>query len=312
MTLNLYNLLKKRKFKNKKKKIKINMRKKKKENNINLSLILLYLKGALMGLFDLVPGISGGTMALITGIYKDLIREINNFFKLINSIIKFNKQKINTTWKDLNKKFLIILILGIITGIIISVIAMSFLLNNYFAQTLGTITGIILIASIKLIKENVRAKKTFIIGLAGLIIGILLSVITPMAGHDFSFIQIFFLGAITITAMILPGISGALILLLLGGYEFMINALRNIQAEYLTVIIFMTGAIIGLGFFSKTITYLLKEHHDETMAFLSCLMLGAITKPIIEIMHTNNPVMAVPFFFAGAIITYFIYKKIQK
>jgi len=230
---------------------------KKQQNNV-LTRTLLFLKGALMGLFDLVPGISGGTMALVTGIYKELIQEINNFYKLIQSIIFVNKKKIKKTWRELNKEFLIILVIGVITGIIISVIVLSYFLNNYFAQTLGIITGIILIASVYLIKNNVTTTNTFIIGILGLLLGVILSIITPTAGHEFSYVQTFFLGTITITAMILPGISGALILLLLGGYEFMITALRNIHNDYFTISTFLLGALAGLGIFSRAIHHLLK------------------------------------------------------
>ena len=271
--------------------------------------ILLFLKGALMGLFDLVPGISGGTIALITNIYLTLIKEINNAYNFIKTIFEFNLKKTKKAWHEINKKFLITLILGIITGIIISVNLMSYFLENYFAQTLGAITGIILIASLIMIKQYAKDKKNILIGSAGLALGILISILTPLAGHSFNYAQIFILGAITITAMILPGISGALILLLLGGYAFMIDALRSITTEYLTVAIFILGAITGLGLFSYAINYLLKKHHDATMAFLAMLMLGAITKPILEILNAKRPELAIPFFAIAIIIAAIISKR---
>lgn len=279
-------------------------RKTKKENNN----IILILKGILMGIFDLVPGISGGTIALITNIYQKLIREIDNFFELIKTIIILNKKKIKEKYKKTDFKFLIILAIGVVIGIIISINIMSYLLNNFFAQTMGAITGAILASGIILTKKNYK-HKNIIYAILGLIIGIIISIITPLAGQTFNYTQIFFLGAITIIGMILPGISGALILLLLGGYEFMIFALKNINTEYLIVIAFMAGAIIGLSAFAKTINYALKKHHEKTMIFLSSLMIGAITKPILEILNIANPLSAIPFFLITIIIAIIIAKK---
>jgi putative membrane protein len=279
-------------------------RKTKKENN-NL---LLILKGILMGIFDLVPGISGGTIALITNIYQKLMSEIDNFFELIKTIIIVNKKKIKEKYKQTDFKFLIIISLGIAIGIIISINLMSYLLNNYFAQTMGAITGAILASGIIMTKKNYK-HKNIIYGAIGLIIGIIISIITPLAGQTFNYTQIFFLGAITIIGMILPGISGALILLLLGGYEFMIFALKNINTEYLVIIAFMAGAIIGLSAFAKTINYALKKHHKKTMIFLSSLMIGATTKPILEIMNSSAPQSAIPFFLITITIALIIARK---
>lgn len=285
-----------------------NQTEKNKKNKTKECFSLIFLKGALMGLFDLVPGVSGGTMALITGIYKRLIMEINNAFDFMKQIALLNTKKIKETWKKIDKIFLTLLILGIISGIIISVIGLSYLLENYFTKVMGAITGIILIASITLIRK-IKSAKNYIIGILGLTLGIILSILSPTAGHEFNYIQIFFLGLITITAMILPGISGALILLILGGYEFMINALKNINTEYYTAGTFIVGAIFGLAIFAKTINKLLKKQHDETMAFLSFLMLGAVTKPVLEILNTNNPENAIVYFVVAGIMTYMIFKK---
>lgn len=285
------------------------MKNKKNEEEKKKNILLIYLKGFLMGLFDLVPGISGGTIALITGIYEDLITQINEAFTFIKETLMFNFKKAQKKWYELNKTFLIILVIGIITGIITSVIFLSYLLLNFFSQTMGAITGIILIASIIMIKKNVKSTKSSLIGAVGTIIGIVLSIITPTTGHTFNYIQVLLLGSITIIAMILPGISGALILLLLGGYEYMIVSLRNFTSEYLTIIFFIIGGLIGLSIFSKIIKYLLKKHHDETMSFLSCLMLGAITKPILEIINYGNIDSGFIFFGLSAILSVYFYRK---
>lgn len=273
---------------------------------------LLFLKGFFMGLFDLVPGISGGSIALISGIYKKLVGEINNFFVFLNNFFLFKTKKIRVSWNSLNKSFLVLLVLGIFFGIVVSVFSLSFFLDNFFVQTMAFITGIILVASFFMIKKSVKTTKNSFIGAFALIIGIILSVLSPMLGYQFNFFQIFLLGSITIIAMILPGISGALILLLLGGYDFMIYALRNFADNYFIVLVFLVGAVFGLGLFSKAINYLLKKYHDSTMSFLSCLMLGAITKPILEILlfeGYNNVLFVIPFFFMGALLIFFFYPK---
>jgi len=270
-----------------------------------------FIKGIIMGIFDLVPGISGGTIALISGIYEKLIKEINNFFKFLSQLFAFNKKRIKITFKETDFIFLILLTLGVVIGIIISVFAMSYLLENYFVQTMGIITGIILMSGILLAKKIYKHKKQIIFGIIGLVLGIVLSILTPGAGHVFSYVQVFFLGSITITAMMLPGISGALILLLLGGYEFMLNSLKNITTEYLIVFTFIFGALLGLLAFSKVITYFLEKHKEKTMMFLALLVIGATTKPVLEIQRTNEAGTGIIFFGLSLIITYFFLRKKQ-
>lgn len=271
---------------------------------------LLFLKGFFMGLFDLVPGVSGGSIALITGIYKKLMREVNAFFVFLNNLFLFKWSKFQKSWGSLDVRFLLLLALGIFAGIFVSVFVLSFFLNNFFVQTMGFITGLILFASLFLIKKNVKSMKNSFFGAAGVIIGVVLSFLSPASGFEFNFFQVFLLGLITIVAMILPGISGALILLLLGGYEFMIFALRNLLENYFVVLVFILGAIFGLGLFSRGINYLLKKHHDSTMSFLSCLMLGAVTKPVLEILvvqFEQNVFFAIPFFVIGCVLAYFVF-----
>ncbi|MFP4567536.1 MAG: DUF368 domain-containing protein [Candidatus Woesearchaeota archaeon] len=269
---------------------------------------LLYIKGLFMGLFDLVPGISGGSVALIAGIYEDLIFEINNVFSFLKSLLSFNFNKIKTAWLNISIVFIVILGVGIISGIFLSVFTLSFLLKNYFVETMGFIAGLILLSGILLSKKYL-SKNNYLFGVIGLCLGIVISILSPIAGHSFSFFQIFLLGAITITAMILPGISGALILLLLGGYDFMLFALKNISDNYLVVIIFLLGAVMGLGVFSRGISYLLKKYHNKTLIFLSALMVGATTKPIIEVSGHQNYLFSLPFFILAILLGFIFYRK---
>jgi len=286
------------------------MSKKTKKQKTNKTKIIYYfLKGIIMGIFDLVPGISGGTIALITKIYEKLIKEINNFFELMQQILVYNKKQIQNKYKKTDMKFLVLLVLGIFTGITISIFIMSHLLDNYFMQTMSIITGIILTSGFLLIKQIYKNTNQIIFGFLGLIIGILISILTPLTGHSFNYVQIFFFGAITINAMMLPGISGALILLILGGYEFMINVLKNIDTEYLFVIAFISGALLGLLTFAKIIKYILEKHKDKTMIFLALLMIGATTKPILEIMQTNKAELGLPLIILTVTITYFVLRQ---
>lgn len=278
----------------------------------NSSGFLLFLKGFFMGLFDLVPGVSGGSIALITGIYKKLMKEISAFFVFLNNLFLFKKSRFQKSWSSLDVRFLLLLVFGIFSGILVSVFVLSFFLNNFFVQTMGFITGLILIASLFLIKKNVGSMKNSFFGAVGIIIGVVLSFLSPASGFEFNFFQVFLLGLITIVAMILPGISGALILLLLGGYEFMIFSLRNLLNNYFVILVFIIGAVVGLGLFSRGINYLLKKHHDSTMSFLSCLMLGAVTKPVLEIFinqGNQNVFFAIPFFVIGCVLAYYVFSN---
>jgi len=236
-----------------------------------------------MGLADVIPGISGGTIAFITGIYSELIKSINDVGDFLRgSIQKITRNK--GSWKQIftkiNFTFFIPLILGIWSAFAVGVLFIPELLQQYPSQIMGLFIGLI-IATTALLVFEVKQKNflVYAVGFIGLLIGFFISQITITTTIP-SYLFIFFIGALSICAMILPGISGAYILLMFGQYEFMLNVLRNLTQKYWYFVAFTLGAIIGLLSFSKLLNYLLKKHESKTLMFLAGLMLGAMYGPL--------------------------------
>ena len=180
------------------------------------------------------------------------------------------------SFKKINFIFFIPLVLGIWSAFAIGVLFIPELLQQYPSQIIGFFTGLI-IATTALLVIEVKQKDFLVysIGFLGLLIGFFISQITITTTIP-SYLFIFFVGALSICAMILPGISGAYILLMFGQYEFMLNVLRNLTQKYWYFVAFTSGAIIGLLSFSKLLNYLLSKHESKTLMFLAGLMLGAI------------------------------------
>jgi len=251
--------------------------------------ILLFLKGLLMGICDIIPGISGGTIAFITGIYIRLINAIKNIsLKLFYDIFlspfnKKNREYLKQDIKKIDLGFLFILFLGIGTALLLGSKIIKFLLNNYFVYTLSFFIGLIL-ASSKIIFDNIQnhKKKNILFGILGFILGILLSILVPVdlvPTKSYVFIG----GFLAISAMFLPGISGAFILLIMGLYEFMINILHDISGNIVYFIIFVAGAALGAFTISRIISFLFKKDKCKTLYVLLGLVLGTLSVPLKKI-----------------------------
>jgi len=233
-----------------------------------------YLKGMGMGIADLIPGISGGTVALILGIYSDFINSIRSFNSdSILYIINLDFKKLS---HQINLPFLIPVILGIITSIISFSFLVSYLLEFYREVIFSFFFGLILFSASKIIL-NLRpsSKIDFLQIFLGISFGYAISLIDPI-GTGQNYFSIFFSGLIAITAMLLPGISGSYILLILGKYDLIINSLSNF--DYRVILVFASGAIIGVLLFSRIISMLLSQYFRRTILLLSGLMLGALNK----------------------------------
>ena len=197
------------------------------------SRLILYLKGVAMGAADIVPGVSGGTIALITGIYEELITTIKNInLDLFKSFFASGYKKF---WNELNGNFLITLLLGIFTSVILLAQVIVFLLENHEYKLWGFFFGLIVASAVLILKDI----QFFSINLAfWVFVGIIaagtisLSNSTNIPNTD---VYVFFTGSIAITAMILPGISGSFILLLLSKYEFIINAIKDFELRVIIV-----------------------------------------------------------------------------
>ena len=235
---------------------------------------ILFLKGMAMGISDLIPGISGGTIALLLGIYKDFISSLKSInYKSFIYLIKLDFKKLNN---QLNLCFLLPVFFGILSSIFIFSSLISFLLLDYKVLLFSFFFGLIFFSSIRLI-SSLKPTSTldFLTVFVGLVIGLSFFFVSSLSISN-SIFSIFLAGFIAISAMLLPGISGSYILLILGKYEFMLDSISSFN--WINILIFSLGAIAGILSFSKMIHYLLKNYYRSTIFFLSGLMMGALNK----------------------------------
>ena len=245
--------------------------------------ILIFVRGALMGSADIVPGVSGGTIALITGIYAHLIEAISNIkFGFIKPLFKGDfKGFWNQMLEEIDFKFLVPLVLGIGVAFLTLAKVVTYCMDNYTALTYSFFLGLIIASAVVLFKKlNEINLKNLLFALLGAVLTYIFVSLNPIAANH-SLIVLFISGMIAICAMILPGISGSFLLLLLGQYKYMLNALH--QLHFTEIIVFVVGALIGILGFSRILNYLLKNYENITMAFLIGVMLGSLKVPAVEI-----------------------------
>jgi len=255
--------------------------------NFNLKEFLtIFLKGIFMGSADIIPGVSGGTIALITGIYERLVHAISSInFTFIKPLLKGNMSEFKSRLLyEIDFALFIPLLLGIAIAFLTLAKVITYLLDNQTAYTFSFFLGLILASAYilytKLDGLNIRLIITTVIGiiLAYIFVGL-----NPIAANH-SLPVLFISGLIAICAMILPGISGSFLLLLLGQYQYMLNALNNLNI--VEILVFIVGAVIGILGFSKILNYLLENHESITMAFLIGIMLGSLRLPVIKVTTT--------------------------
>jgi len=258
-----------------------------KEKN-SLQHLFLFLKGIAMGAADVVPGVSGGTIAFISGIYEELVSTIHNLNTKFFTVWK--KSGFLTAWKLYNLKFLLILFGGVFVSILSLAKLIGWLLENHPILVWSFFFGLI-IASIVYVGNQIKpwnTKVVFAVLLATLG-SFYITLAEPMTSPDANWF-IFFSGFIAIIAMILPGISGSFILLLLGSYEVILKTLNNLRESLfegnwellgdsiLKLAVFLVGAILGLKLFSGVLTWLFKNYRNLTLAVLTGFMIGALNK----------------------------------
>jgi putative membrane protein len=240
--------------------------------------VLLFLKGFLMGVCDIIPGVSGGTIAFITGIYDKLVHSITLFNKdLLKAVLNFD---IGTVKKHVPWGFLIPLGSGIAMALISTSRLVHYLLNHHAIYTWSVFTGLIL-ASVVFLSKEIQWKKfeNLIIFLIGTLGAYFLVGMIPVQTPE-SYLFIFFSGCVAISAMILPGISGSFILLLLGKYAYITGALRNpFVGENFTILIFFAlGCGVGILAFSRLLDFLLLKYQQAIFSLLTGFILGALRK----------------------------------
>ena len=235
---------------------------------------MLVLKGCAMGAADVVPGVSGGTIAFITGIYEELINSIKSIdLQALKLLLTF---KLAEFWKKINGTFLLSVVGGIAISIFSLAKLMTWLLVNHPIYIWSFFFGLIIISSVLGAKEIKKWDIFTIISLlAGAAAAYTITVMSPASTPN-TWWFIILSGAIAICAMILPGISGAFILLLLGKYTYILTAVSNLDVG--TILLFVVGAAAGIISFSHLLSWLLKNYHTLTVALLTGFMVGSLNK----------------------------------
>ncbi|OEK06731.1 DUF368 domain-containing protein [Roseivirga misakiensis] len=239
-----------------------------------VSYFVLFLKGIAMGGADVVPGVSGGTIAFITGIYEKLLDSIKSVDLTALNLLK--KFEIKALWEHINGTFLLVLFAGIVTSFLSLSKLITFLLENYPIQLWSFFFGLIVISALMVLREikqwNVGV---FIAIFIGAVIAYVITSAVPSETPDSPWF-LFIVGAVAICAMILPGISGSFIVLLFGKYEYMMSALK--ERSIVDILIFMAGCLVGILSFARVISWLFKKYHNITIGVLSGFMIGALNK----------------------------------
>lgn len=236
--------------------------------------LLLLLRGCAMGAADVVPGVSGGTIAFITGIYEELINSIKSVdLQALKLLFSF---KLADFWKKINGTFLLSVVGGIAISIFSLAQLMTWLLATHPIYIWSFFFGLI-IASSLLVAKEIRKWDIFTVLalLAGGASAYTITVMSPASTPD-TWWFIMLSGAIAICAMILPGISGAFVLLLMGKYTYILTAVSELNIGI--IFLFVVGAVAGIISFSHLLSWLLKNYHTLTISLLTGFMIGSLNK----------------------------------
>jgi putative membrane protein len=236
-------------------------------------LIGLFIKGMAMGAANVIPGVSGGTLALITGIFERLINAIKSFD--LTALKLLFSGKIKELIKYIDLWFLVAVFAGVGVAIISLARLFEFLFTHYpvyiWAYFFGLVLASVYFVGKTIRKWNVSVVVTFIIGTA---VALGISIMTPANEND-AFIYLLFCGVVAICSMILPGLSGSFVLILLGNYHLvMIDAVNDLRIDILVPVVL--GAGVGLIAFSHVLSWLLKKYHNQTLASLTGFILGSL------------------------------------
>ncbi|WP_228546303.1 DUF368 domain-containing protein [Halegenticoccus tardaugens] len=266
--------------------------------------IVVYLKGFCMGAADAVPGVSGGTIALITGIYERLIGAVTaigpeRVLRVVKGVKPSERPDARDAFFEMDGLFLLVLGTGIFTAVATITRALEFTLEHYTVETFGFFFGLIAASALVLYGEvRLDTPGRVAAAIAGFVLAFLIS--GEAAGNlGGSYLVVLVAGAIAVSAMILPGISGSLLLILLGQYERMVTTLSvfidsvlavltggdvgRVVEPGIVVVTFVTGAVIGLFTISHVVRWALEHYREATLVFLVSLIVGALRAPIVEV-----------------------------
>lgn len=288
-------------------------------------LIVVYLKGCAMGAADAVPGVSGGTIALITGIYERLIRAITNIDPgLLRTCVRLHRSNGRSEFRaecfERDVPFLLALGVGMLTAVILIARVVTVALEAVPGQTFAFFAGLIGASAVVLFeREWLESPRYVVAGVAGFAVAFLIAGASGAEVFGHSHLMIFLAGAVAICGLILPGISGAFILLLLGQYGYLAGVLTRfvdgmlglavgggtdgLVADGGIVLTFMAGAAVGLLTIARLVRLALEVDRETTFVFLVSLMVGALRYPIERVLESAvpSPTVAASIFLAGVV-----------
>ena len=278
-------------------------------NSVYRDWLVIYLKGFAMGAADAVPGVSGGTIALITGIYERLIRAITALDPgILTHASGLHRSETRASVVDdlvsMDVPFLVVLGVGMVSAIIVLARVIQAALATVPAVTFAFFAGLIGASAVILFEQEWLSRPTHLLaGAGGFSVAFLVAGASTSGVFPHSLPMIFLAGAIAICGMVLPGISGAFILLLLGQYEYLTAVLTRFTDQFASMIVgggtgqffddgavvltFVTGAFLGLVTTAYVVRWALERHRTATFAFLVSLMVGALRYPIVEVGATD-------------------------
>jgi putative membrane protein len=243
--------------------------------------ILTALKGMAMGIAEVIPGVSGGTIAFITGIYERLL----NVIKSIGPDLwkGWKADGVKGLWKALDGNFLLALISGMVFGIVVGVFLITYLLETYPLLVWSYFFGLILVSALFVGRQIKEWNGMRILAITiGAVVAYYITISVPGAGNP-ALYYVFFSGSIAVSALLLPGISGSFILLLMGMYQVVIPTIKSAlktfdPADLIVLLAFGGGMLVGMIVFSRVLSWTFKRFHDATLAVLTGFLLGSLNK----------------------------------
>lgn len=244
--------------------------------------LVIGVKGACMGGADVIPGVSGGTIAFIMGIYDEFVGSIAKLDAAAVQLLL--KGKFRELWKHINGSFLLAVLAGIGVSVVSLAGLMQMLLSDFPIQTWAFFFGLIVASSIFILRgiSGWKLREALFLVL-GCVLGVVVCTLSPTQTPDALWF-IFLSGAIAICAMILPGISGSFILLILGKYQYIMGCItgvvtgENVASNILILAVFLIGAVVGIVAFSKFLHWLLARWNKETLIVLAGFIIGSLVK----------------------------------
>lgn len=243
-----------------------------------------------MGMAEVVPGVSGGTIAFITGIYERLIFDIKTLTTFPLNI--WRKQGFKSFWQHIDGTFLLTLLSGMVLGILVGVLGITYLLENYPSLVWGFFFGLIIASAIYVARQiKLWTISEYLTLVIGIFVAYYITIFSPVQGTE-NLIFVLLSGMIAVCALILPGISGSFILLLLGMYSIVLQSAKAVISQQdrnamLLILVFVLGCGLGLALFANLLNYLFKRFHHPTLALLTGFMIGSLNR----IWPWRNPVL---------------------